>query len=49
LVDARGLDYEQISRACVRPIGGIGPTRARIIRKLQSHPDVARLSGAAAA
>jgi RNA polymerase sigma factor (sigma-70 family) len=48
LVDARGLDYEQISRASVRPIGGIGPTRARIIRKLQTHPDVARLCGAAA-
>jgi RNA polymerase sigma factor (sigma-70 family) len=47
LIDARGLDYEQISRASVRPIGGIGPTRARIIRKLQSHPDVARLCAAA--
>ena len=48
LMDARGLGYQQISRVCVRPIGGIGPTRARIIRKLQSHPDVARLCGAAA-
>lgn len=48
LMDARGLGYQQISRVCVRPVGGIGPTRARIIRKLQSHPDVARLCGAAA-
>jgi RNA polymerase sigma factor (sigma-70 family) len=48
LVDARGLDYQQISRVSVRPVGGIGPTRARIIRKLQSHPDVARLCAAAA-
>jgi RNA polymerase sigma factor (sigma-70 family) len=48
LMDARGLDYRQISRVSVRPVGGIGPTRARIIRKLQSHPDVARLCGAAA-
>ena len=28
LVDARGLDYQQISRVSVRPVGGIGPTRA---------------------
>jgi hypothetical protein len=48
LMDARGLRYQQISRACLRPVGGIGPTRARIIRKLRSHPDVARLCGAAA-
>jgi RNA polymerase sigma factor (sigma-70 family) len=48
LMDARGLDYQQISRSCMRPIGAIGPTRARIIRKLQSHPDVSRLCGAAA-
>jgi RNA polymerase sigma-70 factor (ECF subfamily) len=48
LMDARGLDYQQISHASVRPVGGIGPTRARIIRKLQSHPDVARLCAAAA-
>jgi hypothetical protein len=33
---------------CLRPVGAIGPTRARIIRKLQSHPDVARLATAAA-
>jgi RNA polymerase sigma factor (sigma-70 family) len=48
LMDVRGLGYQQISRVCVRPVGGIGPTRARIIRKLQSHPDVVRLCGAAA-
>jgi RNA polymerase sigma factor (sigma-70 family) len=48
LMDGRGLDYRQISRVSVRPVGGIGPTRARIIRKLQSHPEVARLCGAAA-
>ena len=47
LMDARSLDYQQISRVSVRPVGGIGPTRARIIRKLQSHPDVARLCAAA--
>jgi RNA polymerase sigma factor (sigma-70 family) len=48
LVDARGLDYREISSASLRPVGAIGPTRARIIRKLQTHPDVARLAGAAA-
>lgn len=48
LVDARGLDYHEISEASLRPVGAIGPTRARIIRKLQTHPDVARLTGAAA-
>jgi RNA polymerase sigma factor (sigma-70 family) len=47
LMDAGGLDYQQISLSCSRPVGAIGPTRARIIRKLQSHPDVARLCGAA--
>jgi RNA polymerase sigma factor (sigma-70 family) len=48
LMDARGLGYLEISRVSVRPVGGIGPTRARIIRKLRSHPDVARLCAAAA-
>lgn len=48
LMDARDLGYEHISRVCIRPVGGIGPTRARIIRKLRSHPDVARLCGTAA-
>lgn len=48
LADARCLDYRQISSASLRPVGAIGPTRARIIRKLRSHPEVARLAGAAA-
>jgi RNA polymerase sigma factor (sigma-70 family) len=48
LIDTRGLDYRQISLSCSRPVGAIGPTRARIIRKLQSHPDIARLCEAAA-
>jgi RNA polymerase sigma factor (sigma-70 family) len=42
LIDRRGLDYQQISASCSRPVGAIGPTRGRIIRKLQSHPDVVR-------
>jgi hypothetical protein len=41
LIDSRGLDYRQISAYSSRPVGAIGPTRARIIRKLQSYPDVA--------
>jgi RNA polymerase sigma factor (sigma-70 family) len=41
LIDSRGLDYRQISACSSRPVGAIGPTRARIIRKLQSYPDVA--------
>jgi RNA polymerase sigma factor (sigma-70 family) len=48
LADERGLDYREISSVCLRPVGAIGPTRARIIRKLQRHPDVARLATAAA-
>lgn len=41
LIDSRGLDYRQISACSARPVGAIGPTRARIIRKLQSYPDIA--------
>jgi RNA polymerase sigma factor (sigma-70 family) len=48
LMDARGLDYREISGSAFRPVGAIGPTRARIIRKLRSHPDVARLCAAVA-
>jgi RNA polymerase sigma factor (sigma-70 family) len=48
LIDRRGLDYQQISASCARPVGAIGPTRGRIIRKLRSHPDVVRACGALA-
>ncbi len=48
LVDTRDLDYRQISVSACRPVGAIGPTRARIIRKLRSHPDVVRLAQALA-
>ena len=48
LLDARDLDYQRISRSWLRPVGAIGPTRARIIRKLQSDADVARLREAGA-
>jgi RNA polymerase sigma factor (sigma-70 family) len=38
-----GLDYATIARTCERPVGAIGPTRARIVGKLRADPGVARL------
>ena len=38
------LSYEAISAAIDRPIGSIGPTRARCLDRLRGHPAVARIS-----
>ena len=43
LMDERGYDYRQISSMSGRPIGSLGPTRDRIIRKLRTNPGVAEL------
>ncbi len=43
LMDERGYDYRQISSISGRPIGSLGPTRDRIIRKLRTNPDIAEL------
>jgi RNA polymerase sigma factor (sigma-70 family) len=43
MMDERGYDYRQISRISGRPIGSLGPTRDRIIRKLRTNPHVAEL------
>jgi hypothetical protein len=42
-MDERGYDYRQISSISGRPIGSLGPTRDRIIRKLRTNPNVAEL------
>lgn len=46
LVDPRGLDYRQISDMCERPVGSIGPTRDRIVKRLRSDHSVAALLSA---
>ncbi|MGZ6993540.1 MAG: hypothetical protein ACXVKJ_20695, partial [Ilumatobacteraceae bacterium] len=46
MMDERGYDYRQISSISGRPIGSLGPTRDRIIRKLRTNPDVAELMAA---
>ncbi len=43
MMDERGYDYRQISTISGRPIGSLGPTRERIIRKLRTNPQVAEL------
>jgi RNA polymerase sigma factor (sigma-70 family) len=43
LMDERAYDYRQISTMSGRPIGSLGPTRDRIIRKLRANPQVAEL------
>ena len=43
MMDERGYDYRQISSISGRPIGSLGPTRERIIRKLRTNPDIAEL------
>ncbi|HEY0520142.1 MAG TPA: sigma-70 family RNA polymerase sigma factor [Ilumatobacteraceae bacterium] len=43
LMDERAYDYRQISTISGRPIGSLGPTRDRIIRKLRTNPEVAEL------
>lgn len=46
MMDERGYDYRQISSISGRPIGSLGPTRDRIIRKLRTNPQVAELMSA---
>ncbi len=46
MMDERGYDYRQISSISGRPVGSLGPTRERIIRKLRSAPEVAELLAA---
>ncbi len=43
MMDERGYDYRQISSISGRPIGSLGPTRDRIIRKLRTNPNIAEL------
>jgi len=43
MMDEHGYDYRQISSISGRPIGSLGPTRDRIIRKLRTNPEVAEL------
>ena len=43
MMDDRAYDYRQISTISGRPIGSLGPTRDRIIRKLRTNPQVAEL------
>jgi RNA polymerase sigma factor (sigma-70 family) len=43
MMDERGYDYRQLSVISGRPIGSLGPTRERIIRKLRTNPEVAGL------
>lgn len=46
MMDDRAFDYRQISTISGRPIGSLGPTRDRIIRKLRTNPQVAELLAA---
>jgi RNA polymerase sigma factor (sigma-70 family) len=46
MMDDRAYDYRQISNISGRPIGRLGPTRDRIIRKLRTNPQVAELMAA---
>ena len=39
-MDDRAYDYRQISTISGRPIGSLGPTRDRIIRKLRTDPQI---------
>ena len=43
MMDERAYDYRQISSISGRPIGSLGPTRERIIRRLRTNPQVAEL------
>jgi RNA polymerase sigma factor (sigma-70 family) len=44
LLDAEDLGYREIARRSGVPIGSLGPTRDRLIRKLRSAPEVQRLA-----
>ncbi|MEO8265812.1 MAG: sigma-70 family RNA polymerase sigma factor [Ilumatobacteraceae bacterium] len=43
MMDERAYDYRQISKISGRPVGSLGPTRDRIIRKLRTNPQVVEL------
>jgi RNA polymerase sigma factor (sigma-70 family) len=43
MMDERAYDYRQISTISGRPIGSLGPTRDRIIRKLRTNPEILEL------
>lgn len=43
LLDGESLSYHQISELSGRPVGSIGPTRERIVRKLRATPQMARM------
>jgi len=43
LIDERGLSYAAIGDLVARPIGSIGPSRARVIDKIRRHPVVRAL------
>jgi RNA polymerase sigma factor (sigma-70 family) len=47
LVDPQDLPYKEISQRCGRPMGSLGPTRERLIRKLRATPSMQRLMDAA--
>ena len=46
MMDERAYDYREISTISGRPIGSLGPTRDRIIRKLRTNAQVAQLMSA---
>jgi RNA polymerase sigma factor (sigma-70 family) len=43
LLDPEDLPYKEISLRCGRPMGSLGPTRERLVRKLRSAPPVQRM------
>lgn len=45
-VDERNLDYREISAMSGRPVGSLGPTRERIIRKMRATQPMASLLAA---
>jgi RNA polymerase sigma factor (sigma-70 family) len=47
LLDEADYGYREISERCGVPIGSLGPTRERLIRKLRSVPAVQRLADCA--
>ena len=44
LMDDDRPDYRSISEVICRPVGSIGPTRERVLRRLRVDPDIARLA-----
>jgi hypothetical protein len=46
LIEDPPLPYAEISARLGIPVGSIGPTRRRCLRKLRRHPAIAALIGA---